>query len=75
LIYLAGLLRFNSPDKVIELVKPGGGLSNLESRQALNQAIEIGSGGAFLSLTEDQYRKLMMNPKPCPRRSSLGTHL
>jgi hypothetical protein len=52
-------LRFVSPDKVVELVERGGGLSNLESRQALDQAIETGRGGVFLSLTEEQYAKLM----------------
>ena len=54
-------LHFASPDKVIELVERGGGLSNLESRQALDQAIEIGRGGVFLSLTEEQYAKLKAN--------------
>ncbi len=51
-------LRFASPDKVVELVERGGGLSNLESRQALDQAIETGRGGVFLSLTEKQYSRL-----------------
>ena len=51
-------LHFASPDKVVELVERGGGLSNLESRQALNQAIEIGRGGVFLSLTAEQYARL-----------------
>ena len=54
-------LRFASPDKVVELVERGGGLSNLESRQALDQAIEIGRGGVFLTLTEEQYAKLKTN--------------
>ena len=54
-------LRFASPDKVVELVERGGGLSNLESRQALDQAIEIGRGGVFLSLTAEQYSKLKTN--------------
>jgi hypothetical protein len=51
-------LCFASPGKVVELVERGGGLSNLESRQALNQAIEIGRGGVFLNLTEEQYSTL-----------------
>jgi hypothetical protein len=51
-------LHFASPDKVVELAERGGGLSNLESRQALDQAIEIGRGGVFLSLTAEQYSKL-----------------
>jgi hypothetical protein len=46
---LSKKLRITSPDKVIELVERGGGLSNLESRQALNQAIEIGRVGVFLA--------------------------
>jgi hypothetical protein len=54
---LARKLHFKSAEKVIELVVRGGGLSNLESRQALDQAIEIGRGGVFLSLTEEQYAK------------------
>jgi hypothetical protein len=36
-------------------------LLNLESRQALDQAIEIGRGGVFLSLTAEQYAKLKAN--------------
>jgi hypothetical protein len=51
-------LHFASPDKIVELVERGGGLSNLESRQALDQAIEIGRGGVFLNLTEEQYARL-----------------
>jgi hypothetical protein len=51
-------LHFASPDKVVELVERGGGLSNLESRQALDQAIGIGRGGVFLNLTEEQYARL-----------------
>ena len=51
-------LHFASSDKVVELVERGGGLSNLESRQALDQAIEIGRGGVFLNLTEEQYARL-----------------
>ena len=54
-------LHFTSADKVIELVERGGGLSNLESRRALDQAIEIGRGGVFLSLTAEQYFKLKTN--------------
>ncbi len=51
-------LHFASPEKVIEIVQRGGGLCSLESRQALDQAIEIGRGGVFLDLTEDQYARL-----------------
>jgi hypothetical protein len=58
---LPRMLHFASPDKVVELVDRGGGLLNLESRQALDQAIEIGRGGVFLSLTAEQYAKLKAN--------------
>jgi hypothetical protein len=51
-------LHFTSADKVIELVERGGGLTDQESRQMLNQAIATGRGGVFLSLTEEQYAKL-----------------
>ena len=51
-------LRFISHDKVVELVVRGSGLPDLESRQALDRAIEIGRGGVFLSLTAEQYGKL-----------------
>jgi hypothetical protein len=36
----------------------GGGFPDQESRMMLNQGIEIGRGGVFLSLTEEQYSKL-----------------
>lgn len=51
-------LTFASPDKIIELVERGNGLPNLESRQALGQALELGRGGVFLELTAEQYAKL-----------------
>jgi len=38
-------------------------LSNLESRQALDQAIGIGRGGVFLNLTEEQYARLKTKRK------------
>ena len=52
-------LHFASADKVIELVARGGGLGNLESKQMLDQAIEMGRGGVFLSLTPEQYAELL----------------
>jgi len=51
-------LHFASPDKVVELVERGGGFTDQESRQALDQAIVTGRGGVFLSLTEEQYARL-----------------
>jgi hypothetical protein len=37
----------------------GGGLGNLESKQMLDQTIEMGRGGVFLSLTPEQYAELL----------------
>ena len=51
-------LRFTSAEKVIELVERGGGFKEQESRLMVYQGIAMGRGGAFLSLTEDQYAKL-----------------
>jgi hypothetical protein len=51
-------LHFTSPDKIIELVKRGGGFKDQESRLMLDQGIAMGRGGVFLSLTDEQYRKL-----------------
>jgi hypothetical protein len=54
-------LHFKSAEKVIELVARGGGLGNLERKQMLDQAIEMGRGGVFLSLTPEQYAELLHN--------------
>ena len=40
------------------LVERGGGLPDLASRHALDQAIAKGRGGIFLNLTPDQYAQL-----------------
>jgi hypothetical protein len=51
-------LVFADDGKIVELVKRGGGLTNLESKQALERAIENGKGGVFLKLTPEQYDNL-----------------
>ena len=51
-------LHFTSSDKVVELVKRGGGITDQESRLMLDQAIATGRGGVFLNLTTEQYDKL-----------------
>jgi hypothetical protein len=48
----------SSPHRTRWIVQRGGGLSNLESRQALDQVIETGRCGVFLSLTGELYAKL-----------------
>lgn len=45
-------------DTLIGFVECGGGLSDLASRQALDQAIAKGRGGVFLDLTPEQYERL-----------------
>jgi hypothetical protein len=45
-------------DTLIGLVERGGGLPDLASRQALDQAIAKGRGGIFLDLTPEQYERL-----------------
>ena len=51
-------LRFASSDKVVELIKRGGGITDQASRLMLDQAIVTGRGGVFLNLTAEQYAKL-----------------
>jgi hypothetical protein len=46
------------PEKLIEMAERGGGLPNLEAGQMLRHGIEMGRGGPWLSLTEEQYQKL-----------------
>jgi hypothetical protein len=57
-ISLPRKLRFASSDKVVELIKRGGGITDQESRLMLDQAIVTGRGGVFLNLTTEQYAKL-----------------
>jgi hypothetical protein len=43
---------------MVELVRRGGGLPDLASRQALDMAIARGRGGVFLNLHPEQYERL-----------------
>jgi hypothetical protein len=51
-------LTIDDPAKLIEMVERGGGVPNLEAGQSLRYAIELGRGGVWLKLTEEQYLKL-----------------
>jgi len=53
-------LHFASSDKLIELVERAGGFIDQETRLMVDQGIEMGRGGLFLQLTEEQYAKLTM---------------
>jgi len=49
---------FADVSKVRELAEKGKAFANLEARHAFNQGVEVGRGGIFLNLTEEQYAKL-----------------
>jgi hypothetical protein len=51
-------LNLLSQDKLFEIAERGGYILNLEGRQALQQAIDKGRGGIWLTLTEEQYQRL-----------------
>jgi len=51
-------LTFKSPDKIVELVDRGGGFKDLAARQAFDHGVQIGRGGLYLSLTDEQYAVL-----------------
>jgi hypothetical protein len=51
-------LTLADPAKVVEMAERGGYSMHLEGRQALDRAIEVGRGGVWLELTEEQYAKL-----------------
>jgi hypothetical protein len=50
-------LTFAAPDK-IRIMQQRFGNALLEDRHALEHGLSIGRGGAWLTLNEDQYRKL-----------------
>jgi hypothetical protein len=52
-------LTFQDPAKIIELAERGGYGKSLEDRQWLEHAIEMGRGGIWLELAEEQYGKLL----------------
>ena len=45
-------------EKLFEIAERGGYRLNLEGRQAMQRAIDVGRGGIWLDLTEAQYRRL-----------------
>ena len=52
-------LTFAGEHKLIELAEHGNANLNLESRAAIQHGIEIGRGGIWLELSEEQYRRLL----------------
>jgi hypothetical protein len=49
---------FQTPEKVEELIRRAGGMSDLAAKQAVEHGIEMGRGGVYLRLTGEQYAKL-----------------
>jgi hypothetical protein len=50
---------FTDPAKLKELVERGGRFKDQEQRLMLERAIENGRGGTYLTLTDEQYRRLL----------------
>jgi len=50
---------FQDEAKIVELARRGGALTNLESKQMIENGIGNGKGGVFLKLSPDQYNKLI----------------
>ncbi len=55
---LARRLYFKSPEKIRIIVEKVGNFADLQERQALDYGLEMGRGGVWLQLTEEQYRRL-----------------
>jgi hypothetical protein len=60
---LARSFNFKTPAKVVDMAERGGYSMHLEGRQALERAIEVGRGGIWLELTEEQYQLLKARQK------------
>ena len=55
---LPGRLQFKSAEKIRTIVDKVGNFANLQDRQALDYGLEIGRGGVWLQLNEEQYMRL-----------------
>lgn len=51
-------LTFASPEKVLELAEHAGAFKDLAAKQAIEHGIEMGRGGVYLMLTQEQYAEL-----------------
>lgn len=49
---------FADPEKIREIARRTEAWGTSESRQMLENAIEVGRGGLYLNLAPDKYRKL-----------------
>ncbi len=55
---LARRLYFKGPEKIRIIVEKVGNFADLQERQALDYGLEMGRGGVWLQLTDEQYRRL-----------------
>lgn len=62
--HLPWQLTVSDPAKIGAMAERIGAFRTLEDRQAFDHAIEIGRGGIWLQLTEEQYQKL----KSCSKK-------
>jgi hypothetical protein len=53
-------VKLRSQEKVREMARRGGAGMSLDVIQALDHGIEIGRGGIWLELTDEQYRALLI---------------
>ncbi|WP_433972689.1 bifunctional DNA primase/polymerase [Tunturiibacter lichenicola] len=67
---LPRMVNLATTEELVALVDRGSGLSNLQSRQALDLAIATGRGGIFLSLTADQYKQLQKHRRSASASSN-----
>ena len=51
-------LYFRSPEKIRTIMEKVGNFADLQDRQSLDYGLEIGRGGVWLQLTEEQYNRL-----------------
>lgn len=51
-------LHFKSPEKIRAIVKKVGNFADLQDRQELDYGLEIGRGGVWLQVSEEQYMRL-----------------
>jgi len=51
-------LHFRDAEKIRAIVEKVGNFADLQDRQALDYGLEIGRGGVWLQLTQEQYERL-----------------
>ena len=51
---------FRDAGKIRAIVEKVGNFANLQDRQALDYGLEIGRGGVWLQLTQEQYDRLKL---------------